>query len=242
MHLPERREAALEKVLQHGEARDPRRLPHHDERSTDERLPDVDVEARADVADQLDLPRARRPIAHAAIGAAVVGDGQSAVAPGQLSEQRPVELLRQRIELHRLRHRRDDARGQHPHQQRHDTREIRIAAREVRVARRDRTRRTGWHPRSARPGRDPRTCLPAASPATLRVARARAPAGDPRRARRAAATRARARGRARRRRTDADVLNRWCRARREAFGGSRARERESGRCNRKSSRPAAHGL
>ena len=69
-----------------------------------------------------------------AIGAAVIGDREHAVPARQVLEQRPVELLRQRVQLHRLRDRRDDPLGQHQHHRRHDAREIRIALREVGIA------------------------------------------------------------------------------------------------------------
>ena len=63
-----------------------------------------------------------------------IGDRERAVLARQLREQSAVELLRQRVEFHRVRDRRDHALRQHPHQHRHDAREVGVAAREVRVA------------------------------------------------------------------------------------------------------------
>ena len=76
MHLRERREAALEEILQRAEAGEPRGLAHHPQRRAHQRLSHVAVERDADLADQPDLPLPAFEAPGAAISSAVIGDGE----------------------------------------------------------------------------------------------------------------------------------------------------------------------
>ena len=67
-----------------------------------QRLLHVVGDAGADLADEPDLALALGALARPAVGLAVLGDAELAVGARQPREQRPVELLRQRVQLHRL--------------------------------------------------------------------------------------------------------------------------------------------
>ena len=131
VHPVEGVEAPLQEVVQHADTREPRGRAHHHQRGMDEGLAHHAVEAVADVDDQLHLAFPLLAVAHRAERAAILRHGELPGAAGQLRQQQPVELLRQRVDLHRQRDGRDHALGKHPHHQRHDAREVGVAAGEV---------------------------------------------------------------------------------------------------------------
>ena len=77
---------------------------------------------------------AQRIFAGIAIRFAVFGDGEHAVGARQPREQRPIELVRQRVQLDGVRDGFDHLRGQESHHCGHDAREIRIAPTEIGAA------------------------------------------------------------------------------------------------------------
>ena len=93
MHFSKRLHSAFQKVLQHRETRDSRRLPHHGERGLDERPPHVLVETGTDFADEPDLVFARLPVGRTPVGGAVFGDGKESVGARQARDEGLVELL-----------------------------------------------------------------------------------------------------------------------------------------------------
>ena len=134
LHLPEREKAPLQEIVQHRKTGHPRGPAHHRERRADERLLHVRVETGADLADQSDLPRARRPVAGNSVRPAVFAHREDAVAARQSREEPPVELVREYVEFGCFGDRLDHACRKHPRQDGQHAREVGVALREVLAA------------------------------------------------------------------------------------------------------------
>ena len=105
-------------------------MAHHRKQRTEHGLANIAVQRVAGLNDPIDLSPAVEAVVAGTVRGAIFGNGEWG-AGVQLADQRMVELVRKRGELHRHRDRFDYGFGKHANHDRHHAGQVRVALAEV---------------------------------------------------------------------------------------------------------------